>query len=54
MYQDCGLRDKERYKREMQEYRERLKLVQVQAMDEARAGPSSQVDSKSETTTSDT
>ncbi|CAA6656044.1 unnamed protein product [Spirodela intermedia] len=26
VYQDCGLKDKERYKREMQEYRERLKL----------------------------
>ncbi|MGV7989170.1 hypothetical protein PJP10_32880, partial [Mycobacterium kansasii] len=28
IYQDHGLKDKERYKREMQEYKERLKLVQ--------------------------
>ncbi|KAG9441801.1 hypothetical protein H6P81_017655 [Aristolochia fimbriata] len=28
-YLDCGVKDKERYKREMQEYRERLKLVQA-------------------------
>ncbi|XP_068646171.1 high mobility group B protein 9-like isoform X2 [Aristolochia californica] len=30
-YQDCGVKDKERYKREMEEYRERLKLVQAPA-----------------------
>ncbi|KAF3793192.1 High mobility group B protein 9 [Nymphaea thermarum] len=28
VYQACGLKDKERYKKEMQEYRERLKLLQ--------------------------
>ncbi|XP_031476582.1 high mobility group B protein 9-like isoform X2 [Nymphaea colorata] len=28
VYQACGLKDKERYKNEMQEYRERLKLLQ--------------------------
>ncbi|RZS12207.1 hypothetical protein BHM03_00043619, partial [Ensete ventricosum] len=28
VYQDYGLKDKERYKREMQEYKERLKLAQ--------------------------
>lgn len=28
MYQDYGQKDKERYKREMQEYKEKLKLVQ--------------------------
>ncbi|MQM01239.1 hypothetical protein Taro_033994 [Colocasia esculenta] len=27
VYQDCGLKDKERYRREMEEYRERLKLA---------------------------
>ncbi|XP_058090760.1 high mobility group B protein 9 isoform X2 [Magnolia sinica] len=39
IYQDRGLKDKERYKREMQEYKERLKLVQPKEV--ARAGPSS-------------
>ncbi|KAJ8624832.1 hypothetical protein MRB53_033362 [Persea americana] len=39
IYQDCGLKDKERYKREMQEYKDRLKLVQSKEV--ARAGPSS-------------
>lgn len=32
MYQNYGLKDKERYKREMQEYKERLKLVQPKEM----------------------
>ncbi|KAL6011819.1 hypothetical protein ACLOJK_002285 [Asimina triloba] len=36
---DSGLKDKERYRREMQEYRERLKLMQPK--EPARAGPSS-------------
>ncbi|XP_042444940.1 high mobility group B protein 9-like [Zingiber officinale] len=30
VYQDCGSKDKERYKREMQEYKERLKLAQLE------------------------
>ncbi|XP_068640151.1 high mobility group B protein 9-like [Aristolochia californica] len=64
IYQDCGLKDKERYKREMQEYTERLKLVQeppppVRLLEAAptveigRAASSSQMDTKSESTTSD-
>ncbi|CAL9170193.1 unnamed protein product [Musa hybrid cultivar] len=32
VYQNYGLKDKERYKREMQEYKERLKLVQPKEM----------------------
>ncbi|XP_011629069.1 high mobility group B protein 9 isoform X3 [Amborella trichopoda] len=34
VYQDCGLQDKERYRREMQEYRERLKLLRPADMPE--------------------
>lgn len=33
MYQDYGLKDKERYKREMQEYKEKLKLSQPLSKD---------------------
>ncbi|XP_077220505.1 high mobility group B protein 9-like [Tasmannia lanceolata] len=42
IYQDSGLKDKERYKREMQEYKERLKLVQP--IEVIRAGPSSNIE----------
>ncbi|RWW69593.1 hypothetical protein BHE74_00022794 [Ensete ventricosum] len=43
VYQDYGLKDKERYKREMQEYKERLKLAQPKEVVVARAEPSSEV-----------
>ncbi|KAK1261968.1 High mobility group B protein 9 [Acorus gramineus] len=35
VYQDWGMKDKERYKREMQEYKERLKLIQPPLLLEA-------------------
>ncbi|CAL9759666.1 unnamed protein product [Musa acuminata subsp. burmannicoides] len=43
VYQDYGLKDKERYKMEMQEYKERLKLAQPKEVTVARAEPSSEV-----------
>ncbi|KAK1304913.1 High mobility group B protein 9 [Acorus calamus] len=39
VYQDWGLKDKERYKREMQEYKERLKLIQPPLLLEAPPPP---------------